>query len=211
MATIYTISRQIRDKLAGCEQAKYFGSWFLESPWKKRRGIALAGDILLMVVVAAAAFLFAWQQWFTSFTRPVVAMLQIEATDTRDDTQLLANHRAERIRMLLATRAEIRVIELSSSHHMALNLQPTVNKAEILNADFLIAGTLSRGREEWRLTLELGSTAPRISRLRQRYWVPTGRVAGTLPGFRGADGMGVPIAIERATGAGVDRHGAGDC
>lgn len=73
-----------------------------------------AGDLLLMVAIAAAAFLFDWQQWVTSFVRLVVAMLQIEATDTRDATQLLANHLAQRIRMLLATRAEIRVIEFSS-------------------------------------------------------------------------------------------------
>lgn len=69
--------------------------------------------------------------------------MPIEATDTRDDTQLLATHIAERLRMLLATRAEIRVIELSSSRHIGLDGLSTLNKARILNADFLIAGTLS--------------------------------------------------------------------
>ena len=131
------------------------GSWFLESPWKQRRSMSVAGDILIIVAIAAAAFLFAWQQWFSSFTRPVVAILPIEATDTRDDTQLLAKHIAERLRMLLATRAEIRVIELSNSHHVGLDGRSAASKAKTLNAGFLIAGALSRGGESLRLTLQL--------------------------------------------------------
>ena len=68
------------------------GSWFLESPWKERRWTAIAGDLLIIIAIAGAAFIFLWQQWFQVFARPVVAVLSIEATDTREDTADLADH-----------------------------------------------------------------------------------------------------------------------
>ncbi len=131
------------------------GSWSLDTPWKRRRWTSMLGDVSVIVAVAIAAFLFVWQQWFTSFTRPVIAMLVIEATDTRADTQQLADHLAGRIRMLLATRPELRVVELSSSHHSQLEGETVSSKASDLNADYLVAGTLSRGGESLRLTLLL--------------------------------------------------------
>ena len=56
-------------------------SWFLETPWKQKKWISVAGDVVIIVAVTLAAALFAWQQWFTSFSRPTVAVLKIEATD----------------------------------------------------------------------------------------------------------------------------------
>ena len=67
-------------------------SWFLESPWKKRRWTSVGGDLIIIVAITLASLLFAWQQWFASFSRPIVAVLPIEATDTREDTQQLADH-----------------------------------------------------------------------------------------------------------------------
>ena len=131
------------------------GSWFLESPFKGRRWLSILGDVSVILAIAVAAGLFAWQQWFTSFTRPIVAVLPIEATDTREDTQQLADHLVERFRMLLASRAELRVIELRSSRHARLDGDSIASKASVLNADFLIAGTLSRGGESLRLTVQL--------------------------------------------------------
>ena len=100
------------------------GSWFLESPWKKRRWTSNAGDLLLIVAIGVAAILFARQQWFQSTTRPSIAFLKIEATDTRDDTQDFSIHLAGRFRLAMPTLPEVRVIELSSSQHDA---PPTSN------------------------------------------------------------------------------------
>lgn len=130
-------------------------SWFLESPWKERRWTSIGGDLIVIVAITLAALLFAWQQWFASFTRPIVAVLPIEATDTREDTQQLADHLVERFRMLLASRPELRVIELRSSRHARLEGASVASKSSVLSADFLIAGTLSRGGESLRLTLQL--------------------------------------------------------
>ena len=67
--------------------ATIVGSWFLETPWKQRKWISVAGDVAIITAVTVAAALFAWQQWFTSFTRPAVAILKIEATDTRAESE----------------------------------------------------------------------------------------------------------------------------
>ena len=93
------------------------GSWFLESPWRERRLIAVAGDVVVILAVAIATLLFAWQQWFVYFTRPTVAVLHIEATDTSSETEDLADHFSRRFRLMLSTRPEIRVFELASSQH----------------------------------------------------------------------------------------------
>jgi len=131
------------------------GSWFLESPWKKRRWTSNAGDLLLIVAIAVAAILFARQQWFQSTTRPSIAFLKIEATDTREDTQDVANHLAARFRLAMATLPEVRVIELSSSQHDALASMPIPEKAAWLDADYLVGGTLSQSDSTIRLGLQL--------------------------------------------------------
>ena len=131
------------------------GSWFLESPWRKRRWTAIAGDLLIIIAITLAAFLFAWQQWFKSFTRPLVVVLPIEATDTRDDTSDLADHLTKRIRMLLATRAELKVAETDSSSHIALEGLSPSKKASLLGAEIVIGGTLSRGGDDIRLSIQL--------------------------------------------------------
>ena len=132
-------------------------SWFLETPWRQRRWIAVAGDLAIIVAITLAAALFAWQQWFTSFTRPTIAVLTIEATDTREDTADLATHIALRLRTVLATRPELRVIELSSSQHPQLDGLSSVDKATALSADYLLAGTVAQNSSQVRLNLQLFS------------------------------------------------------
>ena len=132
-----------------------FASWFFENPWRERRWTAIVADLLLISVIGVAAFLFAWQQWFQSTARPSIAFLKIEATDTREDTQDIANHLAARFRLAMATLPEVRVIELSSSRHDALASMPVPEKAAWLDADFLVAGTLSLSDSTIRLGLQL--------------------------------------------------------
>ncbi len=130
-------------------------SWFFESPWKKRRWFSVLGDVSVIIAIAVGAFLFARDQFVTSFTRPVIAIIRIEPTDTRIDTIKLAEHLAERFRMLLATRAEIRVIELASSQSPLLTDLPVMEKAMALGADLLIGGTVNQGHGEVRLNMQL--------------------------------------------------------
>ncbi len=130
-------------------------SWFLEAPWKERRALAIAGDVVIILAIVVAASLFAWQQWFTSFTRPTVALLRIEATDTRSTTADLAAHLGSRLRMALATRPELRVIELSSSRDPQLEGLSVADRADKLGADLLITGTLAQGSSQLRLTLQV--------------------------------------------------------
>jgi TolB-like protein len=132
-------------------------SWFLESPWKERRWTAVVGDLIIIIAIMVAAALFAWQQWFTSFTRPTMAVLKIEATDTREESEDLATHLARRFRTALATRPELRVIELSSSLHAELAGQPLSAKAATLGADYLLAGTVAQNGSEVRLNVQLYS------------------------------------------------------
>jgi TolB-like protein len=131
------------------------GSWFLESPWKERRWTAVAGDLLVMIAIAVAALVFLWQQWMQSFTRPVVAVLSIEATDTRDDTADLAAHLTKRLRMLLATQIEVKVIENSSSTHPTLATKSLAEKTALLDAEYVLTGTLSRGGDDIRFSMQL--------------------------------------------------------
>ncbi len=131
------------------------GSWFVESPWKKRRWTSIAGDLLIIVAIAVAAVLFAWQQWFQTFARPIVAVMAIEATDTREDTADLADHLTKRIRMILATRIEIKVVEINSSIHPALATLSLAEKTSLLGAEYVLTGTLSRGGQDIRLSIQL--------------------------------------------------------
>ncbi len=133
-------------------------SWFLESPWKENRWTRVVGDLLIILAIMIAAAIFAWQQWFTSFTRPTVAMLRIEATDTREESKDLAAHLAQRFRIALATRPELRVVELSSSMHSDLEGQPLSEKAARLGANFLLAGTVAQNESMVRLNVQLYSS-----------------------------------------------------
>jgi TolB-like protein len=132
-------------------------SWFLETPWKQRKWIAVAGDVLIIGAITVAVALFAWQQWFTSFTRPTVAVLKIEATDMRAESDDLAAHLVLRLRTALATRPELRVIELRSSQHAQLDGRSIAEKAVALNADYLLAGTIAQSDSRVRLNLQLYS------------------------------------------------------
>ena len=132
-------------------------SWFLETPWKQGKWIAVAGDVLIIGAITAAVALFAWQQWFTSFTRPTVAILKIEATDMRAESDDLAAHLALRLRTALATRPELRIIELRSSQHAQLDGRSVAEKAVALNADYLLAGTIAQSDSRVRLNLQLYS------------------------------------------------------
>ena len=40
-------------------------SWFLDTPWKQRKWIAVTGDLVIIVAIGLAAALFAGQQWCT--------------------------------------------------------------------------------------------------------------------------------------------------
>jgi len=104
------------------------GSWFLESPWRKRGRMAAAGDLFVIAAIAAGASLFAWQQWFAASGRIAIAVGSIEATDLREDTQFLANHLADRFAQLL-------------------DAEP--------GAALRLDGTLSRGGDALRLTMRL--------------------------------------------------------
>jgi len=130
-------------------------SWFLESPWNERRWTAVAGDIVVITALLVAAALFAWQQWFVAFTRPAIAVLPIEATDTRVETRDLADHLTKRLRLLLASRPELRVIELDSSMHTSLDGLPVSEKAAALGAEYVLAGTLSGRGQNLRWSLQL--------------------------------------------------------
>jgi len=130
-------------------------SWFLESPWRERRWTAVAGDIVVIAALLLAAALFAWQQWFVAFTRPTIAVLPIEATDTRLETRDLADHLTRQLRLLLASRPELRVIELDSSMHPSLDGISVSEQAEALAAEFVLAGTLSGRGQNLRWSVQL--------------------------------------------------------
>ena len=130
-------------------------SWFLESPWRERRWTAVAGDIVVIVALLLAAALFAWQQWFVAFTRPTIAVLPIEATDTRLETRDLADHLSRKLRQLLASRPELRVIELDSSMHPSLDGISVSEQAEALAAEYVLAGTLSGRGQNLRWSVQL--------------------------------------------------------
>jgi len=130
-------------------------SWSFEAPWRKRRGLAVVGDLAVILAIAVGVFLLAWQQYFTSFARPALAILRIEPTDARPDTGMIGDHIAARLRMVLATRTEIMVTELSSSQQAGVLSMPPAEKARALKADYLLGGTINQTDEEVRLNLQL--------------------------------------------------------
>jgi len=119
---------------------------------KAWRVTAVGGAIVALLLVAA---LFAWRQWLDATARPTIAVLPIEATDNRLETKDLADHLTRRFRLLLASRPELRVIELDSSGHASLEGIPIAEKSEALAAEFLLAGTLSGNGQNLRLSVQL--------------------------------------------------------
>jgi TolB-like protein len=97
----------------------------------------------------------AWQQYFKSFARPVLAILKIEATDVNPDTPALGDYLAGRLRMLLATRPQIRVVDLASSHHPVLRDLSITDRASMLGADLLLSGTVNQSENNMGLGLQL--------------------------------------------------------
>lgn len=120
--------------------ATLIASWFLDSPWRASKRLAVVGDIVIIVAVSAAAFLFAWQQWFASFTRPTIVVESFVATDTRSDSQKLAERISRNLRTMLAMQPELRVLEFGSTSE---------------SASYRIAGTLAQGASTVRVTVQL--------------------------------------------------------
>jgi TolB-like protein len=130
-------------------------SWFFEAPWRKRRWFSVLGDVSAIMAISVAILLLFRGQLFTGLTRPVVAMLPIEPTDTRQDTIDLAAHLSKRFRMLLATSPEIRVVETASSLSDRLATLPIADKSSLLHADYLLAGTVNQGNGLVRLNFQV--------------------------------------------------------
>lgn len=118
--------------------------------------------VVVIVAVVLAAALFVWRQWSVSFTRPTVAVLSIEAADTRVETKDLADHLGKRFRLLLASRPEIRVIEYGSSNSASIYGFSIAEKAQALAADYLLTGSLSGQEQNLRLSLQLFSGDNRL-------------------------------------------------
>ena len=107
----------------------------------------------LVFIVLAMAAISACQNRSMPPERPTVAVLPIEARDAREEVRDLADHLTKRLRTILSTRPEVRVTEFGSAVHPALASLDFAEKAQMLGADYLLAGTLSR--EEGRLRLSL--------------------------------------------------------
>ncbi len=130
-------------------------SWFFEHPWHQRETLSMIGDLALLTTVTVAAGLLAWQQWNKTFTRPVIAVLTFEPTDTQPGTIEMTHHLAQQFRMLLASLSEVRVIENESAWHASLAAMPMSEKASILGADYLVTGTINQTRRNIRLNVQL--------------------------------------------------------
>jgi len=130
-------------------------SWFFEAPWRRRKGLSIAGDVLVMLAIAAGVLLFAWQQYFASFARPTLAITAIEATDARSDSQAFGPYLAGRLRAVLAMQPELTVIELTSSLRPELMVLGVGDKARALAADYVLAGTLNQRDDLLLINLQL--------------------------------------------------------
>ncbi len=119
-----------------------------------RRRVTSLGLVSLALVLAGV---FGCQQRSGLPERPTVAVLPIEATDTRVEINDLADHLGKRFRLLLASRPEIRVIEYGSSSSTSIYGLSLEEKAQALAADYLLTGTLSGREQNLRLSLELFS------------------------------------------------------
>ena len=87
--------------------------------------------------------------------RPTVAVLPFEAQDAREETRDLADHLTKRLRTVLATRPELRVIESRSAMHISLAGRDLPEKATALGADYLLTGALRRDEGRLHLSLQL--------------------------------------------------------
>ena len=109
----------------------------------------------MLSLVIILGLLPACQDRSASTERPTVALLPIEATDTREETRDLADHLTKRFRTILSTRPEVRVTESGSAMDLSLAGLDLAAKAEALGADYLLTGTLGQGEGRLQLALHL--------------------------------------------------------
>jgi TolB-like protein len=109
----------------------------------------------LLCIVAMLVALLGCQNRSASLERPTIAVLPIEATDSREETKDLADHLSKRFRDILSTRPEVRVTESGSAMDYSLAGLHIAAKAEALNADYLLTGTLGQGEGRLQLALRL--------------------------------------------------------
>lgn len=126
------------------------------NPLLRRRRVTSLALIAFALVLATVV---ACQNRSAAPERPTIAVLPIEATDTRAEIRDLADHLGKRFRLLLASRPEMRVIEYGSSNSTSIYGLAVAEKAQALAADFLLTGTLSGRERNLRLTLQLFSAA----------------------------------------------------
>ena len=87
--------------------------------------------------------------------RPTIAVLPIGSADTREETRDLADHLSKRLRTILSSRPEVRVIESGSAMNVLLTGMDISEKAGALGADHLLTGTLGQGEGRLQLMLQL--------------------------------------------------------
>jgi TolB-like protein len=109
----------------------------------------------LLCIVTVLVALFGCQDRSALPERPTVAVLPIEAADTREETKDLADHLTKRFRNILSTRPEIRVTESGSALEPVLAGLQIAEKAQALDADYLLTGTLGQGEGRLKLALRL--------------------------------------------------------
>jgi TolB-like protein len=112
-------------------------------------------NVALICTALVMAALSACQDLSTPAERPTLAVLPIGATDTREETRDLADHLTKRFRTILSSRPEVRVIESRSAMHISLSGLEISEKAAVLDADYLLTGTLGRGEGRLQLMLQL--------------------------------------------------------
>jgi TolB-like protein len=98
--------------------------------------------MLAFVAAGLAAAFLAWQQRLSSF-------------DTRVEIADLADHLTRRFRMLLASRPELRVLELDSSTHPSLQGSSIAEKSGALGAEYILSAKLKRREQNLRLSMQL--------------------------------------------------------
>jgi TolB-like protein len=104
------------------------------------------------LVIAALS---ACQDPSTPSERPTIAVLPIGSADTREETRDLADHLTKRLRTILSSRPEVRVIESPSAMNVLLTGMDISEKAGALGADHLLTGTLGQGEGRLQLMLQL--------------------------------------------------------
>jgi len=116
-------------------------------------GLRRIGRAAAIIFALAIAVISGCQNSSSPPERPTLAVLPVEARDAREETRDLADHLTKRFRTILATRGEVRVTESGSAMHLSLAGLVPAEKAQLLGADYLLAGALRR--EEGRLRLSL--------------------------------------------------------